>query len=292
MNEEKDTSRRKPPARQGRFNLNPSVEAIRAETRRRSERYKRFSDDELRKMLKEQSLESQHRDINAELFARRAERPAPIGPLDSAGKHTQVPPDFPPSYPNELKVRTEIICFETTKKFPHQSRICELCRHLVSRMTSVFREAVQAGTITAHVGLGSSGMGGLIRSWIVWNCLESDWDRFEHEVRRSPEWLKFIKAISQTESFRIGAKQTETPLPRNGPQSAETKPNRRAMVKAYIEEVRSKKNKRITKRDIWRLAGYRARTEFERWERQDSKRPNKAAHENFSRILREKPHLK
>jgi len=66
----------------------------------------------------------------------------------------------------------------------------------------------------------------------------------------------------------------------------------REMVKAYIEEVRSKTGRRITKRDIWSKAGYQTRTEFERWERQDSKRPNKAADENFTRILREKPHLK
>jgi lambda repressor-like predicted transcriptional regulator len=79
---DKDTSRYRPPAT--RLRLNPSVESVRAETRRRSERYERFSDDELQKMLKDQSLESQHGDIGAELFLRRAERLAPAGPLHSA----------------------------------------------------------------------------------------------------------------------------------------------------------------------------------------------------------------
>jgi hypothetical protein len=68
--------------------------------------------------------------------------------------------------------------------------------------------------------------------------------------------------------------------------------DRRAMVDAYIEEVRNKRSKRITRKDIWARAGYKSRTEFERWERQDPKHPNKAADENFARILREKPHLK
>lgn len=65
----------------------------------------------------------------------------------------------------------------------------------------------------------------------------------------------------------------------------------RAAVDAYIEEV-GKAGKRITRTDIWKKAGYKTRTEFERWERNDPNRPNKAAHENFTRILSEKPHLK
>jgi hypothetical protein len=69
--------------------------------------------------------------------------------------------------------------------------------------------------------------------------------------------------------------------------------NRRAMVDDYIEEVRLNTRKRIKRKDIWSYAGYDTRTEFERWERQDSKRPNKAAHERFTHILCvEKPHLK
>jgi hypothetical protein len=68
--------------------------------------------------------------------------------------------------------------------------------------------------------------------------------------------------------------------------------DRRAMTKAYIEEVRRETGKRITKKDIWNEAGYQTRTEFERWERRDPKRPNRAADDNFTRILREKPHLK
>lgn len=68
--------------------------------------------------------------------------------------------------------------------------------------------------------------------------------------------------------------------------------DRRKNVDAYIREILNKTGKRITRTDIWKAAGYHSRTEFERWERHDTKRPNKAADENFTRILREKPHLK
>jgi hypothetical protein len=66
--------------------------------------------------------------------------------------------------------------------------------------------------------------------------------------------------------------------------------DRRAAVDAYIQEVKNA-GKQITRTDIWRKAGYKSRTEFERWERNDPNRLNKAADKNFTRILIEKPHL-
>jgi hypothetical protein len=68
--------------------------------------------------------------------------------------------------------------------------------------------------------------------------------------------------------------------------------DRRKAVDAYIEDVLSQKGIRITRTDIWKQARYKSRTEFERWERNDPKNPNKTAHERFTRILTEKPHLK
>lgn len=67
--------------------------------------------------------------------------------------------------------------------------------------------------------------------------------------------------------------------------------DRRALVDAYIAEVFEKTGKRITRTDIWKHARYRSRTEFERWERGDH-RATKTAHERFTGILTEKPHLK
>ena len=68
--------------------------------------------------------------------------------------------------------------------------------------------------------------------------------------------------------------------------------DRRAMVDAYIAEVLQKTEKVLTRADIWRAASYRSRSEFERWERNDSKRPNQGAHRRFTKILADKPHLK
>jgi hypothetical protein len=67
---------------------------------------------------------------------------------------------------------------------------------------------------------------------------------------------------------------------------------RRREVEAYIKEVLDKKGKRITRTDIWKNAGYKTRTEFERWERDDPRNQNKTAGERFRAILFEKPHLK
>jgi hypothetical protein len=70
-----------------------------------------------------------------------------------------------------------------------------------------------------------------------------------------------------------------------------TAEERQAAVQAYRNEVLQKTGRRITKKDIWSAAGYTARTEFERWERNDP-RATQAAHQNFMRVLTKKPHLK
>jgi hypothetical protein len=70
------------------------------------------------------------------------------------------------------------------------------------------------------------------------------------------------------------------------------KSDRRAAVDAYISEVFQRTGKSITRTTIWKKAGYKTRTEFERWERDDPDHPNETAHKRFCQILIEKPHLK
>ena len=70
-----------------------------------------------------------------------------------------------------------------------------------------------------------------------------------------------------------------------------TAAERRKAVQAYIDEVFEKTGKRITKTDFWKSARYKTRTDFERWQRNDPK-TSRTAHERFTRLLREKPHLK
>jgi hypothetical protein len=66
---------------------------------------------------------------------------------------------------------------------------------------------------------------------------------------------------------------------------------RRAWVDAYIREVFLVKKKRITRSDIWKAAGYKEATAFERWQRNDH-RSSKSDDRAFTRVLTEKPHLK
>jgi hypothetical protein len=66
---------------------------------------------------------------------------------------------------------------------------------------------------------------------------------------------------------------------------------RRALVDAFIEQELNRTGKRITKTTIWKRVGYRNRTEFERWMRNDPK-ATKTAADRFTRLLREKSPLK
>jgi len=69
-----------------------------------------------------------------------------------------------------------------------------------------------------------------------------------------------------------------------------TAEERRAAVDAYLQEVLDKTGEKLTRKSIWMKAGYKNRSEFERWERADS-RATKTAHNTFVRVLTDKPHL-
>lgn len=155
---------------------------------------------------------------------RRPTLPAPIEPVNTSGgvgwsrpEPSQIPPDFPLYYPNELKPGTAVIRSEAAEKFPHQAQILELCKYFISKMTPLFREAAETGTMKAHEALGDSGMKGLVHSWLVYNCKHGN-ERYqlEQEVRRSAEWREFEKAIADAqrdsggpERLRTGVKQAE-----------------------------------------------------------------------------------
>jgi hypothetical protein len=119
---------------------------------------------------------------------------------------------------------------------------------------------------------------------------DEKWSQGAHEV------LSLLKKARDVRGDIVGrslAHLAERLAPPSGkPAVKSNSTERRAMVDAYIEEVRREKGKRITRKDIWSKAGYTSRTEFERWERRDAKHPNQVADEIFTRILREKPHLK
>ncbi len=220
---------------------------------------------------------------------------------------TEVPANPPTYFLSDLWPQTYVLILEARKKFPFQSHMVELCRYIVSEMTPLFCEAVKAGKMKADEVQreNGGGMEDLLHSLLAYNDsgigtgfgLSNEAFRLGKKVRESDEWLALAKAINSTriECLRTGGKQVESPLAQNSEKTTQSEAkssNRRKLVEAYVQEVFTKTGKRITRKEIWTKAGYNSRTEFERWERQDPNHPNKAADKNFSRILREKPHLK
>jgi hypothetical protein len=149
---------------------------------------------------------------------------------------------------------------------------------------------------------------GLDRHWISnWNgSINSDverrfWDSAEWKAYEdlllatpasAPEEIKSTNSLLHEK--QIPATQPPDQNLRDAILKAPSVPitDRSGAIDAYIEEVFSKTRKRITRTDIWKSAGYKTRTEFERWQRRDLNKVNKAADERFSKMLADKPHLK
>jgi hypothetical protein len=128
----------------------------------------------------------------------------------------------------------------------------------------------------------------------------SDWETIHAKVQRwAYEGYKRLASLPKAQPEPKGETVSNADGVPNEPSLLVTASNhgddggtgRRAAVDAYIDEVFSKTKKRITRKDIWQSARYESRTEFERWERNDQKRPNQSAHERFTQILIQKPHL-
>jgi hypothetical protein len=121
------------------------------------------------------------------------------------------------------------------------------------------------------------------------NLSESDLRAIRLTVTARGEHLKsqILRRLGETE----GAK-AESPVsaPSANPKSS-IAAQRRALIDAYVEEVYRLREKRITRAAIWKAAGYKTRTQCERWERDDP-RQTKLVHQHIMRVLREKPHLK
>ena len=94
--------------------------------------------------------------------------------------------------------------------------------------------------------------------------------------------------IEAPESVKDTDRKLEEDSP--GPSTLE-KGDNRTRVNAYIDEVFKKTGLQLTRTQIWKDAGYKARTEFDRWQRND-KRTTKKARATFDRVLRTKPRLK
>ncbi len=131
-------------------------------------------------------------------------------------KPTQIPADFPAYFPNQLKPETAVIFAEAVRKFPHQTQTLELCKHVISEMTPLFRKAVKTGTMRADLVLADSGIAGLLDSLLVYNCHNSD-ERFrlEGEARKSDEWLRLARAIAKAQARSSLVESNEKATRRN-----------------------------------------------------------------------------
>jgi hypothetical protein len=107
--------------------------------------------------------------------------------IASRPKDSQIPPDLPPYYPNNLKPQTHLIIAEAVRKFPDQTHTLELCRYVISDLTPHFRTAVQGKTLRADLVFPN--MGELLHYILVSNCHRED----ERPTARDWAKLKWLR---------------------------------------------------------------------------------------------------
>jgi hypothetical protein len=203
-------------------------------------------------------------------------------------------PANPPMYfPTDLWPQTNVILLKARRKFPVQTQALELCKLVTAQMTPLFCEAVRAGKMKAGAVQHESGGGmeDLLRLLLIHNDpgprsglgLSDQAYRLGEEVRKSDEWLRLGEAIVEAQGNRA-----ETARPRTENKTQEKSTDRRGMVDGYIAQVLARTGKKISRRDIWLVAGYESATEFERFQRNDQ-RTTQSAVTNFQRVLDMKP---
>jgi hypothetical protein len=121
-------------------------------------------------------------------------------------------------------------------------------------------------------------------------CFDSGaFDRFagpiKREIRESEEWLAVVERLAaaaehgSVDGGAVAAKSGRPPVQRN------EQPTIRQRVDDYLARVTEKAGHKATRTDFWTVAGYKNRTDFERFQR--DKKVTKTAKENFNRILEE-----
>jgi hypothetical protein len=224
------------------------------------------------------------REFSAEARAEiEAERLTGINWL--ARKRKQVESYFPgPVEADEQNLRTYIL--RVFLAFVKQACKLDSTAWSVDRIRREAEEFLRIFTIEAYYEQGYNRNGHRL-SEMISNWTGNILPEVEREFRQSAEWRKYERQL-----LRAAKAPTHATRPTSPSNDITITTNRRAAVDAYIDEVHRKQGRRITRTDSWKEARYKSRTEFERWERNDSKNPNRTAHERFTRILTEKPHLK
>jgi len=213
-----------------------------------------------------------------QLPPRRVTRKAPA-PLPHVGssptriaapKPTQMPLSWPLNYPSGLVLPSTVVIGKACAKFPVQTETLPFCKFIVSRLTPHFGAEVREGRMRAELALFL--MEELLHYLLVYNC-DSDSDRYrlEKDIKNSPDWLRLVRKVLAP------AKSGRPPVQRNEQSTI------RQRVDDYLARVTEKAGHKATRKDLWTVAGYTNRTEFERFQR--DKKVTNSAKETFNRIL-------
>lgn len=212
-----------------------------------------------------------------------SQAPPPITPLRTGSirltpePSAGVPTDLPPYYPPSIRLETMVQLGEAVKEFPERSQLELLCRNIVSRLTPILFDAVNQGRVKGHAA--PEHLKDLLHYVRVANCENSN-ERFriENAVVNSDECREMLKQLAACETER-----------HKSPREVRANDNisRRQQIEAFIQKMLAAGHK-VAKKDIWRVAGYKHRTEFERFQREDNRTTTTAA-AAFNRVLNMSP---
>jgi hypothetical protein len=183
---------------------------------------------------------------------------------DSADTQTSAPTEFPLSRrPREL--RSLLRCYAAelagveAKRYQESQHLQLWLIQLCERVFDAIWDSVsQIENLTYHSSDDS------LRS-AIWEPLEEMKDRCRQGLPFLPE--SFKKTVRRSTSISKAA--------------------RRKLVDDFIARIQFQAGRKISRTDIWKVAGYRDATEFERFQR--GERVTVSANDNFSRVLRMTP---
>jgi hypothetical protein len=227
----------------------------------------------------EQKVIADQPQVRTEAPPSRPEQCASAGIVPSEPKRVELPGIFPPVFPRSLVLKARVIIADTVKECPERSKMDTLCKVLVSRCTDLLCMAVRAAILEAHAAPDQLYT---ILDWLLVPNCENNEERFkiERAVTNSDEWHAMLRKLLECdeELARSDAK---------GKISTQNGMSNRDRVQAFIENMQSHGH-HVTKTDIWRVAGYRDATEFQRFQR-DDERTTPGSEGKFDRILKLTP---
>jgi len=148
------------------------------------------------------------------------------------------------------------------------------------------REFLRRLTIDAYYSKGkAAGLSTMISNWngsILWDA--------QQEIEKTSQWRKYenIRLKYSVAQYSLAKNKTARNLESRcaeGPTEAITP---RRLIDAFIAEVLAKTGTKISRKDIWLVAGYNSATEFQRFQRNDQRTTQSAA-TNVHRVLEMNP---